>query len=105
MRARVWAAFRLRCRPSLCDCRPPLGRMACMVIVAGHLVVPAEHRDEYLSACADVVRAAREAPGCLDFALSADLLQPERVNVYECWRDAASVEAFRGSGPRAGCPS
>jgi quinol monooxygenase YgiN len=70
-----------------------------MVIVAGHLIVPANRRAEYLDACADVVQAAREAPGCLDFALSADLLQPDRVNVYECWQDAASVEAFRGSGP------
>ena len=76
--------------------------MAHMVIVAGHLVVPAERRDEYLSACADVVRAARQAPGCLDFAVSADLLQPDRINVYECWQDAASVETFRGSGPEGG---
>ncbi len=62
-------------------------------------MVPAERRDEYLDACVDVVQAARKAPGCLDFALSADLLQPGRVKVYECWQDASSVEAFRGSGP------
>ena len=70
-----------------------------MVIVAGYLTVPANRRAEYLDSCVDVVGAARQAPGCLDFALSADLLNPERINVYECWQDAASVEAFRGSGP------
>ena len=55
---------------------------------------------EYLDACVDVVQAAREAPGCLDFALSADLLQPDRINVFECWQDVASVEAFQGQRPR-----
>ena len=73
--------------------------MAHMVIVAGHLTVPANRRAEYLDACVEVVRLARDAAGCLDFALSADLLSPDRINVYECWQDAASVETFRGSGP------
>lgn len=73
-----------------------------MHIVAGYLTVAPDRRDEYLYQCRDVVLAARSAPGNIDFALSADLLQPDRVNVYECWQDAASVEAFRGSGPEGG---
>ena len=43
-----------------------------MVIVAGHLIVAPEVRDGFLAGCADVVRQARRAPGCLDFAISAD---------------------------------
>lgn len=70
-----------------------------MVIVAGHIVVNPEERDDYLAGCVDVVRQARRAPGCLDFALSADLLEPGRVNIFERWESAAAVEAFRGSGP------
>ncbi|MFI6294600.1 putative quinol monooxygenase [Nonomuraea sp. NPDC050790] len=70
-----------------------------MVIVAGHLTVEPRQRESYLAGCADVVRQAREAPGCLDFALTADLLDPGRVNVYERWESVAAVEAFRGSGP------
>lgn len=70
-----------------------------MVIVAGHIVVDPEERDDYLAGCVDVVRQARRAPGCLDFALSADLLEPGRVNIFERWESAAAVEAFRGSGP------
>jgi quinol monooxygenase YgiN len=70
-----------------------------VVIVAGHIVVNPEERDDYLAGCADVVRQARRAPGCLDFALSADLLEPGRVNIFERWESAAAVEAFRGSGP------
>ena len=70
-----------------------------MVIVAGHIVVDPEERDDYLAGCVDVVRQARRAPGCLDFSLSADLLEPGRVNIYERWESSAAVEAFRGSGP------
>ncbi len=70
-----------------------------MVIVAGHLVVDPQDRDDYLSGCVEVVRQARQAPGCLDFSLSADLLEPGRVNIFERWESQAAVEAFRGNGP------
>jgi quinol monooxygenase YgiN len=70
-----------------------------MVIVAGHIVVDPQERDSYLSGCVEVVRQARRAAGCLDFALSADLVDPGRVNIFERWESRAAVEAFRGSGP------
>lgn len=70
-----------------------------MVIVAGHIVVDPQQRGDYLSGCVEVVRQARRTAGCLDFALSADLLEPGRVNIFERWESQAAVEAFRGSGP------
>jgi quinol monooxygenase YgiN len=70
-----------------------------VVIVAGHVVVDPGQRDDYLSGCVEVVRQARGAPGCLDFSLSADLLEPGRINILERWDSQAAVEAFRGSGP------
>jgi quinol monooxygenase YgiN len=69
-----------------------------VVIVAGHVMVDPSQRDEYLAGCTDVVSQARAAEGCLDFALSADLIDPGRVNILERWESAAAVEAFRGSG-------
>jgi quinol monooxygenase YgiN len=69
------------------------------VVVAGHLMVEPENRDDYLSTCVEVVLRARASTGCLDFAISADLLDPARVNVYERWDSQSAVEAFRGSGP------
>ncbi len=69
-----------------------------MVIVAGHIIVDPSQRDDYLSGCADVVRQGRAATGCLDFALSADLVEPGRVNILERWESQAAVEAFRGGG-------
>jgi quinol monooxygenase YgiN len=69
-----------------------------MVIVAGHLVVDAEERDAYLAGCVAVVEQARATEGCLDFAISADALDPGRLNVYERWESQEAVEAFRGEG-------
>lgn len=70
-----------------------------MIIVAGHHHVTAEQRDGFLAGSAEVVRAARDADGCVDFALSADLVDPGRVNVFEQWESVDAVQAFRGSGP------
>ena len=69
-----------------------------MVIVAGHIVVDPEKRETYLATCVGVVEQARGAPGCLDFAISSDLVQPGRINIFERWESRAAVEAFRGSG-------
>jgi quinol monooxygenase YgiN len=37
--------------------------------------------------------------GCLDFTLSADLLDPSRINVHERWASDEELHAFRGAGP------
>ena len=73
-----------------------------MLIVAGWLQVDPDDRDGYLAGCTEVVRLARAAPGCHDFALSADPLDPARINVYERWTSDEDLLAFRGSGPDAG---
>jgi quinol monooxygenase YgiN len=56
-----------------------------MLIIAGWLRVDPDARDRYLQEGKQVVTLARAAPGCLDFSLSADLLDPARINVYERW--------------------
>ena len=68
-----------------------------MIIVAGWLRVT--DRDGYLAGCGEVVALARQSPGCLDFSVTADLVEPDRVNVFERWESREAVEAFRGSGP------
>ena len=72
-----------------------------MLVIAGHLVVDPNDRDRYVADCAAAVEAARKAPGCLDFALTADTLDEGRVNIYERWETDEELEAFRGSGPDA----
>lgn len=70
-----------------------------VIIVAGQLQVDPEERQRYLADCADLIRTARRTEGCLDFHLSADPVEPGRINVFEQWESTAAVEAFRGSGP------
>ncbi|MFF4893380.1 putative quinol monooxygenase [Micromonospora chersina] len=74
-------------------------REVLLFIVAGTLYVDPARRDAYLASCADVVRAARSAPGCVDFAVSADLVEPGRINVYERWDSDRQLLDFRGAGP------
>jgi quinol monooxygenase YgiN len=56
-----------------------------MIIVSGHLVLDPADRDAHVVASAGAVCLARQAPGCLDFAVSADPVDPTRVNVFERW--------------------
>jgi quinol monooxygenase YgiN len=70
-----------------------------MLIIAGYLVLDPEERDDYVAECVAVVAAAREAPGCLDFSITADSLDAARIRVFERWEDEAQLLAFRGSGP------
>lgn len=70
-----------------------------MIIVSGHIVVEPGQRESYLAGCAGVVDQARRADGCLDYAISADLIDPGRVNIYERWASQSAVETFRGDGP------
>ncbi|MFY1698387.1 MULTISPECIES: putative quinol monooxygenase [unclassified Solwaraspora] len=69
-----------------------------MIIIAGALHVDPADRDAYLAGCQEVIRAARSAPGCLDFTLGADLVDPGRINVHERWESEAELLEFRGTG-------
>ena len=70
-----------------------------MIIVAGYVKVHPNEREKYLAGCVSVVEKARAAPGCLDFTISADLLDAGRINILERWESTKAVETFRGSGP------
>ena len=70
-----------------------------MLIVAGYLVVDPSQRDSYLEGCRAVVLQARKAPGCLDFAISADVIEPDRIDIFERWESRIALDEFRGSGP------
>jgi quinol monooxygenase YgiN len=70
-----------------------------MVIVAGHVTVEPQQRESYLAASVIIVEQAREAAGCLDVAITADLVAPGRVNIFERWESQVALESFRSSGP------
>jgi quinol monooxygenase YgiN len=70
-----------------------------MVIVAGQVFVDPAQRERYLAGCVRVIEQARRTPGCLDFSVAADPVDPGRVNVFERWESQAAAATFRGSGP------
>ncbi|MFD0555934.1 antibiotic biosynthesis monooxygenase [Stackebrandtia endophytica] len=70
-----------------------------MLIIAGWLRVSPQGRDAYVAECVPIVEAAHRADGCLDFAITADSVRPDRVNVYERWESDELLHRFRDSGP------
>ena len=70
-----------------------------MIIVSGWLHVEPKQRQAYLDSCRPIIEAARAAPGCMAFHLSADPLEVGRINVFEQWQTTSDVERFRQDGP------
>jgi len=73
-----------------------------MIIIAGYTLTEAHKRDGAVKAFADMVERARKHDGCLDLSISADSVDPERINLFECWRDQQSWKAWRkvAKGPK-----
>ena len=66
-----------------------------MIIIAGYTLTEADKRDSAVAAHAEMVARARKHDGCLDLAISADSVDPERINIFEHWRDQQSLDAWR----------
>lgn len=66
-----------------------------MIIIAGYTLIEAPERDAAVEAFAGMVDRARKHDGCLDLSISADSVDPGRINVFECWRDEPSWKAWR----------
>ncbi len=76
-----------------------------MIIVSGSIFVKAGERDRFLAFSKSSMSQARSTPGCKDFIVAADPIDPHRVNVYEAWESEAQLLAFRGNGPDDGLHS
>jgi quinol monooxygenase YgiN len=63
-----------------------------MLIVAGTGYVDPEHRDALLADLAPALRTARTTPGCLDYVVAADPIEPDRVNIYERWESQVHLD-------------
>lgn len=64
-----------------------------MLIVAGTGYVDPDHRDALLESLNPALRQARTTPGCLDYVVAADPIEPGRVNIYERWESEAHLDA------------
>jgi hypothetical protein len=52
-----------------------------MIIIAGYTRTDAEKRDSAVEAFRGMVERARAYDGCLDFSISADVVDPERLSL------------------------
>jgi quinol monooxygenase YgiN len=77
-----------------------------MIIIAGYELVEVEERDEIVDAYRDFVSRARAFDGCIHVAITADSVDPERINTIEVWRDAEALQQWRkqANAPRLGKP-
>jgi quinol monooxygenase YgiN len=66
-----------------------------MIIIAGYELVEAAERDEIVDAYRDFVSRARAFDGCIHVAITADSVDPERINNVEVWRDAEVLDEWR----------
>jgi quinol monooxygenase YgiN len=56
-----------------------------MIIVAGTLDLEPSQRADFLAGQHDTQLATRTEPGCLEYAFSADSVDPGRVRLFEVW--------------------
>jgi heme-degrading monooxygenase HmoA len=68
-----------------------------MIIVAGYELLDPRDRDRYVEAFRDFVHHCRTAPGCRDVAVTADSVDPRRVNTFELWDSQEDVDAWRAT--------
>ena len=70
-----------------------------MIVVTGKLEIREGKREEFLSRSIDSINQARRTAGCVDFSVSADPVEANRVNIFEEWNSQENLDAFRDSGP------
>jgi heme-degrading monooxygenase HmoA len=77
-----------------------------MIVIAGYQLVNSANRDKYVDAFTDLVTRARAFDGCIDIAITADSVDPERINTLEVWQDEDAWKRWRkqAKGPRTGKP-
>ena len=79
-----------------------------MLIVAGSFDLAPEDRDAFVASKLDSITSTRTEGGCLEYAMSADPVDPTRVLLFERWADQASFDAHMASlasGPRGNGPA
>lgn len=74
-----------------------------MLIVGGSFEVEPDQREAFLASRHEIIRTSRSEPGCLEYAFSADPIDPARVLLYERWSSQESLDAhlsaIRAAGP------
>jgi quinol monooxygenase YgiN len=77
-----------------------------MLIVAGTFTVDPDRRAEFLESRLESIQTSRGEQGCIQYAMSADAVDPAVVRLFEIWASRADLQAHlertRSSAPREG---
>lgn len=76
---------------------PPTTAATQTVILAGTVRFPIERMDAALAVMMEMMRLSQAEDGCIEYAYSHDLIDPELVHVFEIWRDEAALEAHHAA--------
>jgi quinol monooxygenase YgiN len=74
-----------------------------MLIVAGYMDVEPAAREAFLAGMVAGMTTSRAEPGCLDYVLSPDPIDPGRVRLFERWEtnEALGAHLARMAGERS----
>lgn len=67
----------------------------CRVIISGWFTVEPEKRDAVVESFKYLIQRARSFPGCLDLAITADPIDPGRINNFEFWQSEDALNEWR----------
>jgi quinol monooxygenase YgiN len=70
-----------------------------MVIVEGIMEVDPSRRDEFLQGRRSAINDARSEQGCIEYAFSADAIEPGRVRIFERWASRADLDTHLAAPP------
>jgi quinol monooxygenase YgiN len=63
-----------------------------MLIVAGTFTVDPGRRAEFLESRLESIRTSRTEQGCVQYAMSADAVDPAVVRLFEIWSSRADLQ-------------
>lgn len=64
-----------------------------MIVIAGHIEIDPNKRDEAISAAVELMRETRKESGCIAYAFSADLIDSGSFRIFEQWESAEALAA------------
>jgi quinol monooxygenase YgiN len=64
-----------------------------MLIVAGIFTVDPDRRNEFLESRLEAIHTSRGEQGCVQYAMSADAVDPAVVRLFEIWSSRADLQA------------
>jgi quinol monooxygenase YgiN len=62
-----------------------------VIVVEGSARIPEEAWGEAIEAMEIMITASRAEPGCIEYAYSRDLLDPNLLRIIERWQDKAAL--------------